>query len=630
MLLRIQVSITLFLGANNSYFQGIENSQNTSITNLQSGLSANVAYIAGVDVTQNTSITNLQNALSANLLYIQGVDVSQNSSISGLTIQISSNVAYTQGVDAQQNTWISANNSYFQGVLNGQNTSIGNLNTWVSSNVAYTQGVDAQQNTWISSNVAYFQGIENTQNTNITTATNLAQGGYNKANLSISILGWQPNAVIFANSGGYLANDASHIAFVTSNNTLVVSNISVPTIYTTVGGIVFPDGTTQTTSTYIAPVDLTARAIAQSAFIQANTASNNTVYTFGVDASQNTRISTLEANTIYTFGVDAQQNTNITGVGTFAQAAYNTANTDVTSINTTAGTYGSTTVVPVITLLANGRVSSITNTAISTSAGNLTGTIPNTVLGNSSIYVGTTAVALNRSSAPQTLTGVSIDGNAGTVTNGIYTTNYNSYSPTLTGGGASGSWSISVTGSAGSVAASGITGTIPTATLGSGTANTTTYLRGDNTWQVVSASGGGATITNDNSTNTNYYLGMAGITSGSWTTAYVSSNELYFNPSTGTLNATIFNSLSDISLKDNITSLNNCTDIINMVNPVGYTWKKSGKKSYGVIANELEKILPELVSENDGIKSVEYNSLIAFLIGAVQELSDRIEILENK
>ncbi len=48
-------------------------------------------------------------------------------------------------------------------------------------------------------------------------------------------------------------------------------------------------------------------------------------------------------------------------------------------------------------------------------AGNLSGTIPSGVLGNSTHYVGTTAIALNRGSASQTLTGVSIDGNAATV-----------------------------------------------------------------------------------------------------------------------------------------------------------------------------------------------------------------------
>jgi hypothetical protein len=49
-------------------------------------------------------------------------------------------------------------------------------------------------------------------------------------------------------------------------------------------------------------------------------------------------------------------------------------------------------------------------------AGELSGTIPTAVLGNSTLYVGTTAIALNRGSASQTLTGTSIDGNAATAT----------------------------------------------------------------------------------------------------------------------------------------------------------------------------------------------------------------------
>ncbi len=56
-----------------------------------------------------------------------------------------------------------------------------------------------------------------------------------------------------------------------------------------------------------------------------------------------------------------------------AQAAFDKANTDVTSITTTAGVYGNATHVPVITLSANGRVSSITNTAISGSGSSANG-----------------------------------------------------------------------------------------------------------------------------------------------------------------------------------------------------------------------------------------------------------------
>lgn len=64
----------------------------------------------------------------------------------------------------------------------------------------------------------------------------------------------------------------------------------------------------------------------------------------------------------------------------------------------------------------------ITISATALNAPDLSGTIPSAVLGNSSVFIGTTSIALNRASGAISLTGVSIDGNAGTVTNGVVTT----------------------------------------------------------------------------------------------------------------------------------------------------------------------------------------------------------------
>jgi len=62
-------------------------------------------------------------------------------------------------------------------------------------------------------------------------------------------------------------------------------------------------------------------------------------------------------------------------------------------------------------------------------AAQITGTLPSGVLGSSAVYIGTTSIALNRSSASQSLTGVSIDGSAGSATTATTATN-------LAGGGA--------------------------------------------------------------------------------------------------------------------------------------------------------------------------------------------------
>jgi len=79
-------------------------------------------------------------------------------------------------------------------------------------------------------------------------------------------------------------------------------------------------------------------SIGQAAYIQANTASANTLYISGVDITQNNRISTLETvngeqNTSISIiqGVNVTQNTNITNVDTKAQAAFDKANTGLAS-----------------------------------------------------------------------------------------------------------------------------------------------------------------------------------------------------------------------------------------------------------------------------------------------------------
>lgn len=87
---------------------------------------------------------------------------------------------------------------------------------------------------------------------------------------------------------------------------------------------------------------------------------------------------------------------------------------------------------------------------------------------------------------------------------------------------------------------------------------------------------------------------------------------------------------SDLNLKQNIQVLSNCLQIVNKLNPVTYNFKnnKNNNKKinqYGLIAQELEQVIPDLVVQVDGIKRVNYSKLIPFLIGAIQELSRRVK-----
>ena len=146
----------------------------------------------------------------------------------------------------------------------------------------------------------------------------------------------------------------------------------------------------------------------------------------------------------------------------------------------------------------------------------------------------------------------------------------------------------------------------------------------------TAGSTGGATLTNDTSTNATWYPTLSSATSGTYTTAYVSNTKLTFNPSTGTLSATIFTSLSDETQKTNIEKITSAVDLTRQINGVKFEWKENGGKSAGVIAQEVEKIMPEIVHENDdGIKTVNYNGIIALLVEALKEQQEQIDELKK-
>ena len=96
----------------------------------------------------------------------------------------------------------------------------------------------------------------------------------------------------------------------------------------------------------------------------------------------------------------------------------------------------------------------------------------------------------------------------------------------------------------------------------------------------------------------------------------------------GTLTATDFVSTSDRRVKDKITTV--AGDVISKLNGREWNWKETGKKGSGVIAQELEEAgLDHLVLEDgEGMKSVAYNGLIAYLIEEVKSLRTEIEGLK--
>jgi hypothetical protein len=120
-----------------------------------------------------------------------------------------------------------------------------------------------------------------------------------------------------------------------------------------------------------------------------------------------------------------------------------------------------------------------------------------------------------------------------------------------------------------------------------------------------------------------------------------------FTKSTGKVNvngdvqAADFVVASDATLKDVIGNIPNALDIINSLDGIRYTWNELGQQllghkgdkiELGVLAQQIEKELPELIAISDSgdYKMVAYARLTAVLIEAVKELSAKVDALENQ
>lgn len=148
---------------------------------------------------------------------------------------------------------------------------------------------------------------------------------------------------------------------------------------------------------------------------------------------------------------------------------------------------------------------------------------------------------------------------------------------------------------------------------------------------VQLTAGSSMSITDDTTTASDYYPLYATATSGTLSGVRTSSTKFIFNPSTGQLTVIDINTTSDEKLKGNIQTISNPVNLIKQLRGVEFNWIENGKKSYGVIAQELEKILPELIgTDGRDFKSVAYLPLIGFLIEAVKQQQSQIDELYGK
>lgn len=152
--------------------------------------------------------------------------------------------------------------------------------------------------------------------------------------------------------------------------------------------------------------------------------------------------------------------------------------------------------------------------------------------------------------------------------------------------------------------------------------NTNSYATTSSVQEIIDITGSFAT------TGSNIFSGSQEIT-GSFT---LTGSAAIGGDITSTGDITAYFS-SDENLKNNVELIPDAIDKIKKIKGVSFDWNdKSNHEGHdvGVIAQDIERVLPELVITRDnGFKAVKYDKLVALLIQVNKELIERIENLEN-
>lgn len=135
-------------------------------------------------------------------------------------------------------------------------------------------------------------------------------------------------------------------------------------------------------------------------------------------------------------------------------------------------------------------------------------------------------------------------------------------------------------------------------------------------------------LTADNSTNATMYPLFVNTATGN--TEPRTDTGYTYNPNSGELTAVILTASSDVAVKEDIKPLTGAIDMVKQL--TGYSYKRKSNKSeeIGVLAQDVEKVVPSLVRGEEGNKSVAYGNLVALLIEAIKDQQEQITRLEKR
>lgn len=148
-----------------------------------------------------------------------------------------------------------------------------------------------------------------------------------------------------------------------------------------------------------------------------------------------------------------------------------------------------------------------------------------------------------------------------------------------------------------------------------------------NTTEGLALTGSGRVFISSNSSN--YGLGLNRNGDGELTNF---SRQGVFKGSINVTTAGVtYNTSSDERLKENIETLQNGTELLKAMRAVTYDWKADGNSDTGFIAQEMNEVMPQAVSEgDDGMLSMDYGRVTPIIVAALQDALKRIDELEAK
>ena len=323
-------------------------------------------------------------------------------------------------------------------------------------------------------------------------------------------------------------------------------------------------------------------------------------------------------------------------------------NTDLTTLDThvlsRALTTSQTAAGPMIfgqTLRVNGAVT-FDSTMLVTGNTTLSGTSAHTGAATfASTLAVTGATTLSSTLAVTgntTLSGtLAVTGAATLASNGL---NVGSGQLNVTGGNVSMSGNLSVTGTQAFTGNTSLSGTL--AVTGAATLSSTLAVTGATTLNAATtinlASAGALNINTSGTLNgLRFYSGstITGQLGASTTYPFYVSNAagtamIYSDTSGNFTAAANISAYSDAKLKTNVHTIDDALTLVEQLRGVYYERIDSGEEGIGVIAQEIQKIFPQAVQNNDGTLSVLYGNLVGPLIEAVKELSAKVKELEAR